>query len=115
MRINGLRKLAVAGLAMLAAACAGERPSPPAPGHFESPLVQLKRLQGEVGHLHVDEVRFRAADRKLFQCSYTFGIVDATNPADMTYLAENLTHTIPGDTRRPGCVHLAYDGDIVYT
>ena len=33
----------------------------------------------------------------------------------MVYLAENLRHTIPGDTRRPGCIHLAWEGDVVYT
>jgi hypothetical protein len=33
----------------------------------------------------------------------------------MRYLAQNLRHTIPGDTRAPGCIHLAWDGDIVYT
>jgi hypothetical protein len=96
-------------------ACTGVQGSPPVGGHFESPLVQLKRLQGQVGHLHVDEVRYRAEDKKLFQCSYTFGVVDAGDPANMTYLAENLTHTVAGDDRRAGCVHLAYDGDIVYT
>jgi hypothetical protein len=41
--------------------------------------------------------------------------VDAADPASMTYLAENLTHEVPGDARRAGCVHLAFDGDIVYT
>jgi hypothetical protein len=86
-----------------------------APGEFQSPLVRLKRLQGENGHLHVDEVRYRASDGRLFQCSYTFGVVDATNPAQMDYLAQNLRHTIPDDERTPGCIHLAYDGDIVYT
>jgi hypothetical protein len=66
--------------ALLSAACAGTQGSTPAAGHFESPLVQLKRLQGQVGHLHVDEVRYRADDKRLFQCSYTFG-VSPTIPA----------------------------------
>jgi peroxiredoxin len=82
---------------------------------FESPLVPLKRLQGQVGHLHVDEVRYRASDKKLFQCSYTFGVMDASKPASLRYLAENLKHKIPDDTRTPGCIHLAPDGDVVYT
>jgi peroxiredoxin len=85
------------------------------PGQFSSPLVRLQRLQGQVGHLHTDEIRYRASDRKLFQCSYTFGVIDATNPANMRYLAENLKHKMPEDPRTPGCVHLAWDGDIVYT
>lgn len=85
------------------------------PGEYESPLVQLQRLQGENGHLHVDEVRYRASDQKLFQCSYTFGVVDASNPADMDYLAEQIRHEIPDVERLPMCIHLAPDGDIVYT
>ena len=79
-----------------------------------APLVQLQRLGGDL-HLHTDEVRYRAADQKLFHCSYTFGVIDARKPEAMVYLAENLRHTIPGDTRRPGCIHLALDGDVVYT
>lgn len=85
------------------------------PGNFSSPLVQLQRLQGQVGHLHVDEIRYRESDAKLFQCSYTFGIIDASDPTRMRYLAENLKHKIGDDTRQPGCIHLAWDGDIVYT
>jgi glutamine cyclotransferase len=85
------------------------------PGHFNNPLVRLKRLQGVVSHLHVDEVRYRASDAKLFQCAYTFAVVNAKDPANMAYMAENLKHKVPGDTRSPGCIHLAADGDIVYT
>jgi peroxiredoxin len=81
---------------------------------YQSPLVQLQRLEGRNTHLHVDEVRLRG-DGLLLQCSYTFGVVDATNAETMRYLAQNLRHTIPGDTRAPGCIHLAWDGDIVYT
>jgi hypothetical protein len=84
------------------------------PGSYLSPLVQLKRLQGVSDHLHVDEVRLRQ-DGLLLQCSYTFGVVDATDASRLRYLSQNLRHTIPGDTRRPGCIHLAWDGDIVYT
>jgi hypothetical protein len=85
-----------------------------APGAWLSPLVQLQRLDGQNTHLHVDEVRLRP-DGLLLQCSYTFGVVDARSAGRMRYLAQNLTHAIPGDTRRPGCVHLAWDGEIVYT
>jgi hypothetical protein len=84
------------------------------PGSYLSPLVQLKRLQGNNNHLHVDEVRLRD-DGLLLQCSYTFGVVDATDASDMRYLSQGLKHVIPGDTRSPGCIHLAWDGDIVYT
>lgn len=85
-----------------------------APGAYLSPMVQLQRLQGVEDHLHVDEIELRD-DGLLVQCSYTFGVVDATNAAAMEYLSQNLRHNIPGDSRRPGCIHLASDGDIVYT
>src|SRR5262245_40780968 len=81
---------------------------------YESPLVQLQRLDGRNTHLHVDEVRLRG-DGLLLQCSYTFGVVDASSAENTRYLAQNLRHAIPGDTRAPGCIHLAWDGDIVYT
>jgi hypothetical protein len=84
------------------------------PGSYLSPLVQLKRLQGNNNHLHVDEIRLRD-DGLLLQCSYTFGVIDATDASSMRYLSQELRHTIPGDSRRPGCIHLAWDGDIVYT
>jgi hypothetical protein len=80
-----------------------------------SPLVRLQKLGNDSTHLHTDEVRHRASDQKLFHCSYTFGVIDTRNPDAMVYLAENLRHTIPGDTRRPGCIHLAWEGDVVYT
>lgn len=106
---------ALTALTLLALACApSEAPDELAPGTYLSPMVQLQRLQGEEDHLHVDEVRLRE-DGLLLQCSYTFGIVDATDAADMRYLSEGLRHTIPDDRRRPGCIHLASDGDEVYT
>jgi len=101
--------------ALTVSACSSPAPSSLLPGRYESPLVLVQRLQGEVGHLHIDEVRYRASDANLFQCSYTFGVIDARDPSSMRYLAENLRHTIPGDRRRPGCIHLAWDGDVVYT
>ncbi|MCC7019473.1 MAG: hypothetical protein IT332_06950 [Ardenticatenales bacterium] len=85
------------------------------PGQYLPPLARLQRLEGEKTHLHVDEVRYRASDQKLFQCSYTFGVVNAKDPANMTYLAQNIKHKVPDDERSPGCIHLAWDGDIVYT
>lgn len=99
---------------------AGDSPPDSGPGVFEpgtylSPLVQLQRLQGVEDHLHTDEIRLRE-DGLLLQCSYTFGVVNATDAGDLEYLSENLRHTVPGDTRRPGCIHLATDGaDLVFT
>jgi hypothetical protein len=107
--------LALCACVLQAAACTDRGPGPLRPGRFESPLVLQQRLQGEVGHLHIDEVRYRASDARLFQCSYTFGVIDAKNPSNMRYLAENLKHKIPNDSRSPGCIHLAWDGDVVYT
>lgn len=82
---------------------------------YSSPLVRLQQLVGDNDHLHVDEVRYRAGDRRLFHCAYQFGVIDASDPESMEYLAEGLRHSIPGDDRRPGCIHLAPDGDVVYT
>jgi hypothetical protein len=82
---------------------------------YLAPLVQLHELVGANNHLHTDEVRYRASDARLFHCAYNFGVIDASHPERMAYLAEGLRHTIPGDTRRPGCIHLAWDGDVVYT
>ena len=96
-------------------ACSPAPEPPPVPGTFEPPLVQLQQLVGRSDHLHTDEVRYRASDGLLFHCSYTFGVIDARDPAKMAYLADELRHTVPGDSRRPGCIHLAWDGDTVYT
>ncbi|MRG98430.1 choice-of-anchor D domain-containing protein [Polyangium spumosum] len=82
------------------------------PGQFMSPLVQLQNLH-EVGS-HTDEVRIRE-DGLLLNCSYTFNVIDATDAADMDKLAVGLKHTIPGDSRQPGCKHLAWDDHLVFT
>lgn len=82
------------------------------PGHFLSPLVQLQSLH-EVGS-HTDEVRLRD-DGLLLNCSYTFNLIDASVANDMDTLAKGLRHIIPGDTRLPGCKHLAWDGNLVFT
>src|SRR5688500_12537930 len=105
--------LCLSGLALLGAgrsAAANDR----GPGTYLSPLVPLQRLDGENTHLHVDEVRIRP-DGLLLRCSYTFGVIDARRAGAMRYLAQSLRHVIPGDERRPGCLHLAWDGDVVYT
>ena len=87
------------------------------PGSFLSPVVQLQRLQGGEDHMHVDEVRIRDDDM-LFYCSYTFGIIDATDAQAMEYVAEELEHVVPDDDREAGCIHLAWDDtdyNYVYT
>ena len=83
------------------------------PGHYLSPLVQLQSLH-EVGS-HTDEVRIRE-DSLLLNCSYTFNVIDATTPDGMERThAEGLTHVIPGDERTPGCKHVAWDENLVFT
>jgi hypothetical protein len=113
-RRNQLGTLA-AVVALLFGACSRAPDPPLSPGQYDSPLVRLQQLVGRNDHLHTDEVRYRAADGKLFHCSYTFGVIDARDPSRMTYLAEQLRHRVPGDSRAPGCIHLAWDGDVVYT
>ena len=94
----------------------GGAPQPPLErGSYQSPLVRLQQLVGSNDHLHTDEVRYRPSDGLLFHCSYNFGVIDARDPGRMVYLAQELRHRIPGDRRQPGCIHLAWDGDTVYT
>lgn len=85
------------------------------PEEYSSPLVRLQQLVGQSDHLHIDEVKYRASDQKLFHCAYQFGVIDASDPAHMEYLAQGLRHSVPGDRRSPGCIHLVPDGDVVYT
>jgi hypothetical protein len=89
------------------------------PGHYLPALVQLQRLQGDEGHMHVAQLKYREADAKLFYCSYTFGMIDASNPQDMDYDVQGLQHQTPsGSPRDPGCLHMAWDEDdtnLVYT
>jgi hypothetical protein len=89
------------------------------PGHYLAPLVQLQRFQGEEDHMHVAQLRYREADSMLFYCSYTFGMIDASNPQDMDYVVQGLQHETPsGSPRTPGCLHMAWDEDdtnFVYT
>jgi peroxiredoxin len=116
MRIAGRFWVGSIAVAFLVAVAAGGQSVPKANENppYLSPLVQLQKLDGRNTHLHVDEVRLRG-DGLLLQCSYTFGVVDVRDAANMRYLSQNLRHAIPGDSRAPGCVHLAWDGDIVYT
>jgi peroxiredoxin len=82
------------------------------PGHYLSPLVQLNELAG-VGS-HTDEVQIRE-DNLLLNCSYTFNVIDATDAGRMRILSEGNRHTIPGEEQQPGCKHLAWEGDLVFT
>src|SRR5947207_794627 len=112
------RLVAVAALVLPVSAglTACSRTEPLQPRTYVSPLTQLQRLEGKTNHLHTEEVRYRPADERLFLCGYfEFQVIDARDPAHMRYLAEGLSHTIPNDQRKPGCVNLAYDGNIVYT
>jgi hypothetical protein len=96
-------------------ACSGAPPPSLERGSYQSPLVRLQQLVGANDHLHTDEVRYRPSDGLLFHCSYNFGVIDVRDPARMIYLAQELRHRIPGDVRQPGCIHLAWEGDAVYT
>jgi hypothetical protein len=100
---------------MLVAGCSSSPEPQIEPARYANPIFQLQQLVGQNDHLHTDEVRYRASDGKLFHCSYTFGVIDARDPARMTYLAQELRHRIPGDSRTPGCIHLAWHENIVYT
>ena len=112
---RGWRGLAAIAVISVAAGCSRMQDQAAVPAHYDSPLVRLQQLVGQNDHLHTDEVRYRASDARLFHCSYNFGVIDARDPAQMRYLAEGLRHRVPGDSRRPGCIHLAWDGDVVYT
>lgn len=89
------------------------------PEHYQPPLVQLQRAQGDQSHMHVSQVKYREEDAKLFYCSYTFGMIDASNPQRLRYQVQNLRHETPsGSPRTPGCLHLAWDEDnpnLIYT
>ncbi|ACY18738.1 choice-of-anchor D domain-containing protein [Haliangium ochraceum] len=89
-------------------------PSSLEPGHFQNPLVQMQVLHG-VGS-HTDEIRLRD-DGLLLNCSYTFNVIDATDANDLDLLSpsEGLRHDVPGSERAPGCKHLAWDEDLVFT
>ncbi len=99
------------------------------PGHFEQPLEFLIYVLDDAGahglngpledHMHIDEVRYRESDDKLFYCSYTWGVVDVSDPESATYLAQGYDWDMfvsPVD-RDTGCLHVDWDEqdeDIVY-
>lgn len=98
------------------------------PGRFLPPLKQLQYIvddEGAIGsagpaqeHKHVDEVRYRESDQRLFYCSYTFGVLDVSDPADVASLAQGFEWDLPSPVgRATGCLHLDWDDedpDIVY-
>lgn len=75
------------------------------PGHFEPVFDQLKKVLGNGGalgaggagqtHMHTNEVRYRDGDAthppEMFNCSYTFSVVNATNPESVPYMAQGWT------------------------
>jgi hypothetical protein len=98
------------------------------PGHFEAPLQQLARVFGDDGavgtsgaledSMHLDEIRYRESDARLFYCSYTFGVIDASDPGDPEYLAQGWEWDLGSPVgRATGCLHVDWDDadpDIVY-
>lgn len=98
------------------------------PGRYTSPLVQLAKVYGDDGavgsngamedHMHVDEVKYRDSDTRFFYCSYTFGVVDVSDPGDPEYLAQGYEWDLPSPVdRATGCLHLDWDDadpDIIY-
>lgn len=82
------------------------------PGDYLSPFVPLQALRGAGSH--TEEVRIRE-DGLLLNCSDTFNVIDATRADAMQVLSEGNRHVIPGVDREPGCKHLAWDGDLVFT
>lgn len=109
---------------------------PPEPelerGYFQSPITWLQKQLGQGGalgpggagqpHMHTSEMVYREATAtspaEVFYCSYTFGVLNATDPQSMSYMAQGWFHYPVTGTRAPGCVNLSLDDadpDIVYT
>ena len=119
------------GTAEVEGACVPTAIPPLEPGNFMPPMVHLQRVYNPVSnHMHLDEVRYRQSDKKLFVCSYTFEVLDATDPGAMKYIsgANGLKVTIPASgirnntyasgTRTGGCINMSWDdtdNDVVYT
>ena len=107
---------------LLAVACHERRSGPSpivlpdggvvAPGNYQSPLVQLQRVEGST-FIEIQEVRARE-DGLLFYCTGVQGllVVDAVDPARMRPVARLASSR--GSPEFPRCQHLAWDGDAVY-
>lgn len=102
------------------------------PGHFSPAISRIQTLQDNGGalgangsgenHMHISDMYYRPASdthqAMLMYCSYTFGVLDATNLDSMPFLAQGFRHLPITGTREPGCIHLIPDEDdpdIVYT
>jgi hypothetical protein len=94
------------------------------PGQFEETMVEIQDLVGRGGalgingsgetHMHIAEMMYREGDGTtwppaLFYCSYTFGLLDATNLNSMSFLAQGWKLLPRTGTRDPGCMHMAFD------
>lgn len=106
------------------------------PGHFDEVLVETQRLQDNAGvvdvsigdnsagedHMHLSEIIYRPASAnevaQMMYCAYTFGVLDATNPANMPFQAQGFRHAKTTGTKEPGCIHLTADDndrDLIFT
>ena len=82
--------------------------------------MRLQQLETDTTMLEVQEVKYRAADGRLFACTdlHGFEVVDASDPANMRYIAnfvapESIAKESGFGKDPPGCMHLAYDPDRV--
>jgi peroxiredoxin len=88
------------------------------PGQFSAPLEELQRLLGTNTLLHTEEVTLRGGDFRVASCNLSgLDIVDASDPANMTYLSNSTHPVIPGNSiLKPLCNHAAWGtGETLYT
>ncbi len=94
------------------------------PEPYLNPIVKLQQLAGRNDHMHLDEVRYRESDGRLYVCSYDFAVVNANDPGNMKYMVQQLKVVWPAGQGNPayatgartgGCIALAVEGDYVYT
>jgi hypothetical protein len=101
------------------------------PGRYMAAMVHLQRAYNPMSnHQHLDEVRYRDSDKKLFVCSYGFDMIDAKDPGSLKYVtgANWIKVSIPPGgisnpkyptgTRTGGCINLDWDDSdtaVVYT
>jgi hypothetical protein len=104
------------------------------PGHFDEVLIELQRLQdngtgASVGangagenHQHLSEIIYREAlpdtNSQMLYCSYTFGVLNADSPGNLSFQAQGFTHLKTTGSKNPGCIHLMpdeTDRNIIFT
>jgi hypothetical protein len=106
------------GTYLLDGECVAEEVKPPdevlVPGHYTAPLSLMQRLESGVDHMHIFTIRHRETDDKVFYCSYTFGVLDVSDPYDVEYTAELLTadNLLLEGERAPGCLHLDWHDEL---